>query len=216
MLMTFSVLGLIGGILCAVGDILFDLKGAGNQKTGPGGNVDTNWIKMADWRFVASIIFAFFGDIFVMLGIYSLGMQIAEKNTVLGYVTAILGCAGTVGGCIIHTSLCIQPLLYKRLIEAGRPELVESVLKTFYKAIAFPFFFGYVILMTPCVTSIIAIVTGCLDVPKWFVLLNSIVFLIVGVTFRKIDPKRFQDLPGIIMPSMGLAMLGLIGIVNLM
>ncbi len=46
MLMTFSVLGLIGGILCAVGDILFDLKGKGNQKTGPGGNVDTNWIRI--------------------------------------------------------------------------------------------------------------------------------------------------------------------------
>lgn len=70
--------------------------------------------------------------------------------------------------------------------------------------------------MTPCVTSIIAILTGCLAVPTWFALLNSIIFLIIGVTFRKINPKVFQDLPGIIMPSMGLAMLGLIGIVNLM
>lgn len=216
MLMTFSLMGLIGGLLCAVGDILFDLKGKGNQKTGPGGNVDTNWIKMADWRFVASVICAFFGDIFVMLGIYSLGMQIAQVNPTLGYVTAIVGCAGTVGGVLIHTALCIQPLLYKRLVEAGHPELVESILRTFYKAIAFPFFFGYILLMTPCVTSVIAILTGCLDVPKWFVLLNSIVFMIVGITFRKIDPKRFQDLPGIIMPSMGLSMLGLIGIVNLM
>ncbi|MBQ8842257.1 MAG: hypothetical protein IJZ65_06475 [Ruminiclostridium sp.] len=216
MLMIFSVLGLIGGILCAVGDILFDLKGKGNQKTGPGGNVDTNWIKMSDWRFVASIICAFFGDILVMLGIYSLGMQIAEKNQTLGYITAILGCGGTVGGVLIHTTLCIQPLIYKRLMEANHSELVDSVLKTLYKAIAFPFFFGYVILMTPCVTSVIAILTGCLDVPKWFVLLNSIVFMIVGISLRKINPKLFQDLPGIIMPSMGLSMLGLIGIVNLL
>ncbi len=216
MLMTFSVLGLIGGLLCAAGDVLFDLKGKGNQKTGPGGNVDTNWVKMADWRFVASIICAFFGDIFVMLGIYSLGMQIAEKNQPLGYITAILGCAGTIGGVLIHTTLCIQPLIYKRLVEANHPELVESVLKTLYKAIAFPFFFGYLILMTPCVTSVIAILTGCLDVPKWFVLLNSIVFMTIGIVLRKINPKLFQDLPGIIMPSMGLSMMGLIGIVNLM
>lgn len=216
MLMTFSVLGLIGGILCAIGDILFDLKGKGNQKTGPGGNVDTNWIKMADWRFITSIIFAFYGDMLVMLGVYSLGMQISETNTILGYVTAICGCAGTVGGILVHTSLCIQPLLYKRLMEANHPELVDRVLKTFYKAIAFPFFFGYILLMVPCVTSVIAILTDCLDVPKWFVLLNSIVFMIIGITFRKINPKLFQDLPGIIMPSMGLAMMGLIGIVNLM
>lgn len=216
MLMTFSILGLIGGLLCVVGDILFDFKGKGNQKTGPGGNVDTNWIKMADWRFVVSIIFAFFGDIFVMFGIYSLGMQIAEVNQTLGYITAIVGCAGTVGGVLVHTSLCIQPLLYKRLVEAGHSELVDSVLKTFYKAITFPFIVGYLLMMTPCITSIIAILTECLDVPKGFALLNSIVFLIIGVTFRKINPKLFQDLPGIIMPSMGLAMLGLIGIVNLM
>lgn len=44
-------------------------------------------------------------------------------------------------------------------------------------------------------------------------LLNSIVFLIVGVLFRKINANKFQDLPGIIMPSLGLAMVGVIGIV---
>ncbi len=216
MLMTFSVLGMVGGLLCATGDILFDLKGKGNQKTGPGGNVDTNWIKMSDWRFVASIICAFFGDILVMMGIYSLGMQIARTNAVLGYFTAITGCAGTVGGVMIHTSLCVQPLIYKRLIESGHPELVDSMLKTFYKAVIFPFVFGYLLLMTPCVTTAIAIFTGCLDVPWWFALLNSISFMIVGITLRKIKPQWFCDLPGIIMPSMGLSMLGVIGIINLM
>lgn len=42
--------------------------------------------------------------------------------------------------------------------------------------------------------------------------LNSIVFLIIGVLFRKINPNKFQDLPGIIMPSLGLAMTGVIRI----
>lgn len=44
-------------------------------------------------------------------------------------------------------------------------------------------------------------------------LLNSIVFLIISVLFRKINLDKFQDLPGIIMPSLGLAMTGVIGIV---
>lgn len=35
---------------------------------------------------------------------------------------------------------------------------------------------------------------GSLGVPKWMALLNSIVFLIVGVLFRKINPNKFQDL----------------------
>lgn len=36
---------------------------------------------------------------------------------------------------------------------------------------------------------------------------------LVGVLFRKINPDKFQDLPGIIMPSLDLTMTGLIGIV---
>lgn len=39
----FSCLGLAGGLLCATGDILFDLKGRGNQKLGTSKNGDSNW-----------------------------------------------------------------------------------------------------------------------------------------------------------------------------
>lgn len=60
----------------------------------------------------------------------------------------------------------------------------------------------------------IAVLNGSLGVPKWKALLNSIVFLIIGVLFRKINPSKFQDLPGIIMSSVGLAMIGIIGIVS--
>ena len=59
----------------------------------------------------------------------------------------------------------------------------------------------------------VAVLSGALGVPKWMALLNSIVFLIIGIAFRKINPNKFQDLPGIIMPSLGLAMIGVVGIV---
>ena len=60
----------------------------------------------------------------------------------------------------------------------------------------------------------IAVLNGSLGVLKWMALLNSTVFLIIGVLFRKINPNKFQDLPGIIMSSVGLAMIGIIGIVS--
>ena len=113
-----SIMGLVGGLLCCTGDVLFDLKGPGNEKLGTSKNIDSNWSKMAEWRFGLSILCAMFVDL----------------NNSLG-------------------------------------------------------------------------------VPKWMALLNSIVFLIVGVLFRKINPNKFQDLPGIIMPSLGLAIIGVIGIV---
>ena len=77
------------------------------------------------------------------------------------------------------------------------------------------FLLGYAALLVPTALVIIAIFSGALDVPKICVLLNPIVFLIFGTICRKIDPVKFQDLPGIIMPSFGLSMFGLIGILNL-
>ena len=62
----------------------------------------------------------------------------------------------------------------------------------------------------------VAVLSGALGVPRWMALLNSIVFLLIGMLFRKINPDKFQDLPGIIMPSLGLAMIGVIGIVAVM
>ena len=74
----------------------------------------------------------------------------------------------------------------------------------------------YIVLMTADICVSAAIIIGALPVPKWMALLNSVVFLLVGWLFRKINPRRFQDLPGIIMPSLGLAMVGLIGIAALL
>ncbi|MBD5506643.1 MAG: hypothetical protein HDR05_00900 [Lachnospiraceae bacterium] len=62
----------------------------------------------------------------------------------------------------------------------------------------------------------VAHLKGFLDVPKWFVLLNPFVFLFVGVGLRKIKPEWFYDLPGIILPSLGMGMYGLIAIVNIL
>jgi hypothetical protein len=214
MYLLFSVFGLIGGLLCCVGDILFDLKGKGNQKLGTSKNIDSNWVNMADWRFGLSIALAMIGDAFVGLGFYSIGMQIAETHPLIGYLTIGFGYFGTIAGVFIHGFLCIQALIYKGAMIHGNLQIADDILEKIYKQIMPTFMVGYVTLMIPTVLLIIAILNGALDVPKICVLLNPIVFLIFGVTCRKIDPVRFQDLPGIIMPSFGLAMFGLIGILN--
>lgn len=57
----FSVLGIAGVILCAIGDLFLDLKGKGNRKLGTSGFIDSKWVNMAYWRFGVSILFAFAG-----------------------------------------------------------------------------------------------------------------------------------------------------------
>lgn len=214
----FSILGLVGGLLCCAGDILFDLKGSGNQKLGKSKNIDSNWLKMAEWRFGVSILLAMFGDIGVGFGFYSIANQIYASHSVLAVVLAITGYSGAAGGIFIHASLCMQAVIYKRIMSGGEKnfELADHTLEGFYKTVTVPFFLMYIVLMTADICVSGAVLIGALPIPKWTALLNSVVFLLIGWLFRKIDPKRFQDLPGIIMPSLGLAMVGLIGIAALL
>ena len=211
----FSIMGLVGGLMCCTGDILFDLKGKGNEKLGTSKNIDSNWSKMAEWRFGLSIIFAMFGVILIGFGFYSIADMIRDNDEVLSNIILITGFIGCIGGLFVHSLLCVQAVIYKRITDNGKKnyELADYTLEGYYKTIIIPFMINYVVLMTTDICIMVAVLNGSLGVPKWMALLNSVVFLIIGVLFRKINPEKFQDLPGIIMPSLGLAMVGVIGIV---
>ena len=211
----FSIMGLVGGLLCCIGDILFDLKGKGNKKLGTSKNIDSNWSKMSEWRFKLSIICAMFGVILIGFGFYAIADMIREKNLLLSNLILITGFIGCIGGLFIHSMLCVQAVIYKRITNNGKTnfEIADNTLEGYYKTILPSFILLYCVFMIADICIIIAVLIGSLGVPKWMALLNSIVFLIVGVLFRKINPNKFQDLPGIIMPSLGLAMNGVIGIV---
>lgn len=215
--LVFSIMGLIGGILCCIGDVLFDLKWKGNKKLGTSKNIDSNWSQMAEWRFGLSIVFAMFGVIFLGFGFYAIGDMVREHNVILSnliFITSFIGCTG---GLFVHSLLCIQAVIYKRITDNGKMnfEIADNTLEGYYKAIIFPFMLLYSILMIADLCVVTAVLTGSLNVPKWMALLNSVVFLIIGPIFRKINPDKFQDLPGIIMPSLGLAMIGVIGIASI-
>lgn len=211
----FSIMGLIGRLLCSIGDILFDLKGKDNEKLGTSKNIDSNWSKMAEWRFELSIIWAMFGIVLIGFGFYAVADMIREKSFLLSNLILITGFIGCIGVFFIHSMLCIQAVIYKRITNNGKSnfEIADNTLEGYYKAIPPTFLLLYSILMITDICIIVAVLMGYLGVPKWMALLNSIVFLIIGVLFRKINPDKFQDLPGIIMPSLGLAMTGVIGIV---
>lgn len=214
----FSIMALIGGLSCCVGDILFDLKGKGNKKLGTSKNIDSNWSKMSEWRFGLSIIFVMFGVILLGFGFYAIGDIVRENNEILSNIILITGFIGCTSGLFVHSMLCVQAVIYKRITDNGKTnfELADNTLEGFYKTIIFPFILVYSVLMIADICIAIAVLNGALGVPRWMALLNSIVFLFIGMLFRKINPDKFQDLPGIIMPSLGLAMIGVIGIVAIL
>ena len=89
--LVFSIMGLIGGLLCYVGDILFDLKGKGNEKLETSKNIDSNWSKMSEWRFGLSIIFDMIGVILIGFGFYAIGDKVRENSLILSNLILITG-----------------------------------------------------------------------------------------------------------------------------
>ncbi len=147
------------------------------------------------------------------LGLTSLAMQM--KNETFALVFWIIALVGATGGFFIHALICIFPLLYKKMIKDRPFEEVEAVLNAGYNAAKIPFFAQFILLVI--VSSILlasAIAMGYLSLPVWTIAITPLCLMIVGALLRAIKRSWFYDLPGIIMPSLGLGMMGLLAAMN--
>lgn len=214
----YAILAIIGGVLCAVGDILVDLKGRDNVESGPEPKfINSNWDKMSPWRFRLSILLAAIGVPLTVLGGITLANIVAESSVFMGNFLLIAVVAGGVGGVFIHGTICLVPIIYLKARDLADADVAEKTVYHTWDAIKVPFMFMYLILIA--VTSILVIVSICLQylaVPMWCVILNPLVFLIIGVALRRVCNKLFYELPGIIMPSMGIAMYGVLCLIALL
>ncbi len=212
----YSVMGLLGGIICAIGDVLLDLKGKDNVKVGKSLLIESNWVNMANWRFNLSIIFGLFGVFMYSLGIYSLGRQLINVNESLSETMIIFSVVTAMAGFFIHSFICITPIIYKAVLKGKDENLAEYTLNELLSSVKIPFVVLYAfIILAPTILTIYCILNALFNVPTCFVFLNPLVFLLVGLTLKKIKREWFYELPSICMPSLGLGMFGVIGIVNI-
>lgn len=211
----WGILGLIGGLFCACGDIFLDLKGRDNKKLGKYEFIDSNWEHMPLWRFKASILCVTAGVPLYFLGICAMSEKLAEHNEVFAMIFWISGMAGSIGGFFIHLLLCLFPVIYKTMLNEAKFELIDKVINEMYAAIKIPFWLMYLLLVgVSSVMVAIAIIKGWLSLSPFMILLTPMSLLIFGVLLRKIKYNWFYDLPGIIMPSIGLGMLGLMAAIG--
>lgn len=212
--LVLSVIGVIGGLICVIADILLDTKGKDNVKIGRKKIMDSNWVKMKNCRFVASIIIVMFGVPMYSMGIISLGNQIGIYNEPLGSVLKLTILIGAMGGFFIHTFVCVIPIIYKEIIRDNNFDLAERVINKAFNAVSVPFGILYLILILgPTTIVCYSIITGLLNVPNWFVFLNPVVFQLVGWFLRAVKRKWYYEMPSIFAASLGLAMFGVIGII---
>jgi len=207
----FGILGIVGGFLCAVGDILFDLKGKNNVKSGPANIIDSNWQIMSEWRFSVSIWAAALGVPLYLLGFLGMSNQLAQSNGALAATFLFFAVFGASGGLFIHATVCFLPIISKTLTKNGvSKDIIDTTCTKIYNAVKIPLvimFFNLVIATS--FTLIYAIIKNYLNVPFVFVVINPLGLMLLGWLFRLINKRVFSDLPGIIMPSIGIAMIGL-------
>ncbi|MFI3175202.1 MAG: DUF6796 family protein [Bacillota bacterium] len=216
-MLLYPILGILGGLLCATGDLLLDLKGKDNRMIDANKMISSNWISMKRWRFLVSIILALFGVPLIMLGGISLAEQISNSNESLGNMFYLSVLIGSMGGFFIHTILCIVPILFQELRKITDEEKSCYIILVIWKAVCIPFLSLYLILiLLGSILLITAIIKGYLFVPLWCVCLNPLCFSVIGVLLRKIFPKYCYELPGICMPSLGLSMFGVITLIHLL
>ncbi|MDR0381242.1 MAG: hypothetical protein LBH86_04540 [Oscillospiraceae bacterium] len=211
-----GIIGLCGGLLCAVADILLDYKGRGNEKYGPSGVMDTNWGKMPLWRFKASIWLAAVAVPMYLMGCAAMYRQIARGSAVTGGIFGICAVVGSCGTMFIHATLCYLPIISKTLSAEKVPrDTVGKAVGALYRAMIVPFLVLWLILVAGLSGIVIyAILSGVLAISWLFILLTPLCLVLVGVLLRAVNGRVFADLPGICMPSIGIGMLGLMAAVS--
>lgn len=211
-----GMIGLCGGLLCAAADILFDYKGSGNKRYGPGGIMDSNWDKMPMWRFKSSIWLAAIAVPMYLMGIVALYRQIAQSNATVGGVFGVCAVISSCGTLFIHATVCYIPMISKTL-SAGNVsrEIIGTTVETLYKSMLIPFVALWLLLVAGLSGIVIyAIMARILALPWWYILLTPLSLVVFGMLLRLCNKKVFADLPGICMPSIGLGLFGLMAAIN--
>jgi len=128
----------------------------------------------------------------------------------------VFSTVGASGGLFIHASICLLPIISKALTKSGvNKDIVENVIAKIYKAVKVPLFaMFFSLVIATSIILIYAIFKSYLNVSFVFVLLNPLGLILTGWLFRIINKKIFSDLPGIIMPSVGIAMIGLMTVLT--
>ncbi|OUM61455.1 hypothetical protein PIROE2DRAFT_12556 [Piromyces sp. E2] len=210
--LVYSIVGFFGGILCSIADLLLDLKGKDDKEVN---NIHTNWKKMSAWRFRWSINIAAIAVPMYNLGFFSLSNQVAEASPTLSIVFKVLGYLSNVLAFYIHATICYAPCIYKELQDDVKA--AEKAIKGLLDGAKIPLVFGYIFLIFGMSGTVAyALIADYIHLSNFFILLTPFCTLTIGMVLRSLKHDWFYDLPGIIMPSMGIGFIGLMGALNIL
>ena len=114
---------------------------------------------------------------------------------------------------MIHTFLCMMPTIYQKIMDKADLEMAEDVIEGVFRQIYVPFFVLYSMLVIfPALIVMVLIALGIIELPLWCIILNPLVFQLIGLLFRATGRKIFIDAPSCCSASLGLAMYGVLAL----
>lgn len=209
-----AIIGIIGGLMCAVADLFLDLKGPDNKKIGNLKVIDSMWEEMPHYRFVVSTVLAMFAVPMYSCAAIALSNLMMDSHYAFAIAFKAIAIIGAMGGFMIHTYLNLCPTMYQIIKKDASFELAEKVVNATFRQIYVPFFTLYTMLVIiPAGMMIFAIISGMVSAPLWCIVLNPVVFQVIGLLLRATKLDIFIDAPSCCAASLGLASYGILALI---
>lgn len=187
---TIGIIGIISGLICALADVPLVKPGKAETQKLQHGRISLWWGEVPESRFTLSFWLSFLGQPGTYLTMWMLAELITVNNPALGMALKINTFVGAYTGLLCHVVFCQKPMLYQRLHGKLGIEDAENALKGLDKTTMVPMVLGFLSLYLGTTIMVsVAILTGALNVPKLFILLNPIVSTIVLMALKKCGVK---------------------------
>ena len=187
-----GIIGILSGILCAQADV--PLAWSGRKTDAPDakavGRISPWWTDVREGHFDAAFWLSCIGQPGTYFTLGVLAERIADSSAVLSLLLKNCTFIGAYTGLLFHAAACIKPLVYRAIAAEVSAETAQKAMDAVGKYPKIPSLIsGIVLMLASTVIVVTAILTGALDVPKWFVLLNPVGALIPMAAARKLKLK---------------------------
>lgn len=187
-----GIIGIISGILCAQADVPLAWSGRKEDALDPKavGRISPWWTQVNRQHFDKSFWLSCIGQPGTYLTAWFLAELISGKSAALGMLLKICTFIGAYTGLLFHAAACIKPLVYRAIAKEVSAETAQKAMDAVDRCPKIPSVIsGIVLFLAITVIMITAILTGALEVPKWFVLLNPVGALPILLIARKLNIK---------------------------
>ena len=185
-----GIVGIISGLICALADVPLVKPGKAEKAGVLADELPAWWAKVSESRFTLSFWLSFLGQPGTYLTMWMLAELITVNSPALGMALKINTIVGAYTGLLCHVVFCQKPMLYQRLHGKLGIEDAENAIKSIDKTTMVPMVLGFLSLyLGTAIMVTVAILTGALNVPKLFILLNPIVSTIMLMVLKKCGVK---------------------------